>query len=308
MSDFETLPAGDDTEIGPRGINISGGQKARVALSRALFGASAKVVLLDDVLSAVDVHVAHVARRIVDEVLLGSLRDKTRVLVANTFLPLLLPSAHMVVVLGPQGNIDVVGSPAEALSASDWLRDAVASMGGCVLTDAADLPPQDLQHFALGDEAPVTQEPSNALSVYRARTDRVLGVEVCDGSLLVAEDRVVGALNVWAYTAFFREATSKKSAPLGSAIFAFVLILVLARRGVQDNDRCHDHSVDEEFWRRGRSWSWGMDQRLRYVFGGADSDPMCSRGRVLQHCYSHQCAHSRRYVEECVGRFCAPVL
>ena len=50
LSDFETLPAGDDTEIGPRGINISGGQKARVALSRALFGASAKVVLLDDVL------------------------------------------------------------------------------------------------------------------------------------------------------------------------------------------------------------------------------------------------------------------
>ena len=46
--------------------------------------------------------------------------------------------------------------------------------------------------------------------------------------------RVVGALNVWAYTAFFREATSKRSAPLGSAIFAFVLFLVLACRTMTD--------------------------------------------------------------------------
>ena len=51
--DLEQLAAGDSTEIGERGINLSGGQKARVALARAVY-ADADVYVLDDVLSAVD--------------------------------------------------------------------------------------------------------------------------------------------------------------------------------------------------------------------------------------------------------------
>ncbi|KAJ1631469.1 P-loop containing nucleoside triphosphate hydrolase protein, partial [Pavlovales sp. CCMP2436] len=54
--DLASLPAGDATEIGERGINLSGGQKARVALARACY-ADADVYLLDDVLSAVDAEV-----------------------------------------------------------------------------------------------------------------------------------------------------------------------------------------------------------------------------------------------------------
>ena len=64
--DFAILPAGDMTEIGERGINLSGGQKARVSLARALY-ADADVYLLDDPLSAVDAHVArHLWRRAVE--------------------------------------------------------------------------------------------------------------------------------------------------------------------------------------------------------------------------------------------------
>lgn len=51
--DLAALPAGDETELGERGINLSGGQKARVALARALYS-QRSVVLLDDPLSAVD--------------------------------------------------------------------------------------------------------------------------------------------------------------------------------------------------------------------------------------------------------------
>eukprot|EP00936_MAST-01D_sp_MAST-1D-sp1_P000713 g713.t1 len=51
--DLEQLAAGDSTEIGERGINLSGGQKARVALARAVY-ADADVYVMDDVLSAVD--------------------------------------------------------------------------------------------------------------------------------------------------------------------------------------------------------------------------------------------------------------
>ena len=56
--DFKILPAGDSTEIGERGINLSGGQKARIGLARAGY-TGADVYLLDDPLSAVDNSVAH---------------------------------------------------------------------------------------------------------------------------------------------------------------------------------------------------------------------------------------------------------
>jgi len=50
--DFDVLEDGDQTEIGARGVSLSGGQKARVALARAVY-ARTKHVLLDDPLSAV---------------------------------------------------------------------------------------------------------------------------------------------------------------------------------------------------------------------------------------------------------------
>ena len=43
----------DETVIGERGINISGGQKARISLARAIYS-NADIFLLDDPLSAVD--------------------------------------------------------------------------------------------------------------------------------------------------------------------------------------------------------------------------------------------------------------
>jgi len=52
-SDLLLLPRGDQTEIGERGVNLSGGQKARVSLARAIY-ATSDVVFLDDPLSALD--------------------------------------------------------------------------------------------------------------------------------------------------------------------------------------------------------------------------------------------------------------
>lgn len=54
--DLAILPHGDMTEIGEKGINLSGGQKARVSLARAVYQ-NYDVYLLDDPLSAVDSHV-----------------------------------------------------------------------------------------------------------------------------------------------------------------------------------------------------------------------------------------------------------
>lgn len=54
--DIKIFPQGVETEIGEKGINISGGQKARLSLARALYSEN-DICLLDDILSAVDVHV-----------------------------------------------------------------------------------------------------------------------------------------------------------------------------------------------------------------------------------------------------------
>jgi ABC-type multidrug transport system fused ATPase/permease subunit len=62
-SDIAALPGGDQTEIGERGINLSGGQKARVSLGRACYSDS-DIIILDDILSAVDAHVARCTIRI----------------------------------------------------------------------------------------------------------------------------------------------------------------------------------------------------------------------------------------------------
>jgi ABC-type multidrug transport system fused ATPase/permease subunit len=51
--DLEILEDGDMTEIGEKGITLSGGQKARVSLARAVYS-RAQNVFMDDVLSAVD--------------------------------------------------------------------------------------------------------------------------------------------------------------------------------------------------------------------------------------------------------------
>ena len=56
-SDLEQLAEGDLTQIGERGLAISGGQRSRIALARAAYS-NAQVVLLDDPLAAVDGAVA----------------------------------------------------------------------------------------------------------------------------------------------------------------------------------------------------------------------------------------------------------
>jgi ABC-type multidrug transport system fused ATPase/permease subunit len=95
VEDFASLPDGDETQVGERGISLSGGQKARLTLARAVY-ARADIYLLDDVLSAVD---QHVGRHIIDNVLgpNGLLASKTRILATNS-IPVLM-EAHFIVLL-----------------------------------------------------------------------------------------------------------------------------------------------------------------------------------------------------------------
>ncbi|KAL7749719.1 hypothetical protein RI367_004947 [Sorochytrium milnesiophthora] len=81
LLDLETLPEGDHTLIGDKGITLSGGQKARVSLARAVY-ADADIYLLDDCLSAVDAHVdKHIFRNVIGKG--GVLSGKTVILVTH---------------------------------------------------------------------------------------------------------------------------------------------------------------------------------------------------------------------------------
>ncbi|KAL6424783.1 hypothetical protein ACFW04_010016 [Cataglyphis niger] len=77
--DFSLLPYGDKTIVGERGISLSGGQRARINLARAIY-AEADIYLMDDPLSAVD---AHVGKHMFEECIDKYLRGKTRILVTH---------------------------------------------------------------------------------------------------------------------------------------------------------------------------------------------------------------------------------
>ncbi|KAJ2807332.1 Multidrug resistance-associated protein 1 [Coemansia guatemalensis] len=95
VEDMATWPAGDMSVIGENGINISGGQRARLALARTLYS-QADIYVLDDPLSAVD---AHVRRHILEHVILdsGLLAGKLRII--STHALHIVPFSHQVVTL-----------------------------------------------------------------------------------------------------------------------------------------------------------------------------------------------------------------
>ncbi|XP_039312865.1 probable multidrug resistance-associated protein lethal(2)03659 isoform X2 [Solenopsis invicta] len=79
IRDFQQFPQGDQTVVGERGSSLSGGQKARVNLARALYRQS-DIFLLDDPLSAVD---AHVSKHLFQECIQRYLAGKTRILATH---------------------------------------------------------------------------------------------------------------------------------------------------------------------------------------------------------------------------------
>ena len=105
--DIALLSAGVETEIGERGLNLSGGQRARVSLARAAYATLSgfcRVVLLDDPLAAVDVHVAkHIFEHCICGILLKGLN--TCVIMA-THHQNLAARADVVVQLAADGTMD----------------------------------------------------------------------------------------------------------------------------------------------------------------------------------------------------------
>ncbi|KAJ0161630.1 Metal resistance protein YCF1 [Colletotrichum tanaceti] len=124
VDDFVQLPDGDETVVGERGISLSGGQKARVALARAVY-ARADIYLLDDVLSAVD---SHVGRHIIENVLgpRGLLNTKTRILATNA-IAVLTEASYITMIR--DGEIVERGTYKQLVAMKGMVNDLIKTAG-----------------------------------------------------------------------------------------------------------------------------------------------------------------------------------
>ena len=113
------LPFGLDTRIGEQGMSLSGGQRQRLSLARAIVAAPA-ILVLDDTLSALDVH----TEAVVTEALRNVLRGVTGVVVANRASTVLLADR---VALLEKGTITHVGTHSELLATVPRYRYLLAA-------------------------------------------------------------------------------------------------------------------------------------------------------------------------------------
>lgn len=122
--DMVLFESGDQTDIGANGVNLSGGQKWRLAFARALYSRSG-ILILDDIFSALD---AHVGKFIYDHALTGELgRERTRILVTH-HISLCLPLAEYCVFLA-NGTVELAGSKTDLRQKgllSNYVKDETA--------------------------------------------------------------------------------------------------------------------------------------------------------------------------------------
>ncbi|KAI0325198.1 P-loop containing nucleoside triphosphate hydrolase protein [Cubamyces sp. BRFM 1775] len=112
--DLSLFEAGDQTEVGEKGITLSGGQKARVTLARTVYS-DADILLLDDVTKKTAALDVHTSKWIVDKCLKGDLLQGRTVILVTHNVAMVSPIADFVVSMGSDGRILSQGSLLSAL-------------------------------------------------------------------------------------------------------------------------------------------------------------------------------------------------
>ncbi|KAJ7801107.1 hypothetical protein B0H14DRAFT_2386708, partial [Mycena olivaceomarginata] len=167
---LELWGAGDETEVGEKGLTLSGGQKARVTLARAIY-ANTEIILMDDVLAALDVHTA---RWIVDKCLSGDLiKNRTVILVTHNVV-MTSKIAEFVVSLGLDGRVHSQGSVSDTLEQDEQLAKEVTKDQEILElaekeldpTTALDNPPKKDGKLVIPEEIAIGHVSWKALGLY----------------------------------------------------------------------------------------------------------------------------------------------
>lgn len=206
QDDLKILAAGLKTEIGERGINLSGGQKARVALARAVYN-DADIYLLDDPISAVD---AHVGMHLVEHCITGALSGKTRFLVTHQLN--ILPVCDVVLILDHDGTVKASGTYQELMQSGIDLTQYLGHKDE--EKEDADKKGKKEQDSSKADEASSTDSGAGAASVKKDGAvegkgegegesgDKSKKEEAKDGALTTVEERKEGNVTIETYTSY----------------------------------------------------------------------------------------------------------
>ncbi|KAF4576944.1 hypothetical protein EYR36_004928 [Pleurotus pulmonarius] len=191
--DLNSLPQGEETEIGEKGINLSGGQKARVALARAAYS-DTDIAILDDPISALD---AHVGKAVLENCLLsGPLADRTRILVTHALH--VLPKVDYIYVV-ENGQIVEQGTY------TNLVRSNLAFA-------------RVLEEFGSQENTPGTLEQADRKQTQAQDEKFQAGPLDAPSQLMQEEERVTGAVTWGTYSKYFN---------FGGGIFWVALIIVL---------------------------------------------------------------------------------
>lgn len=164
-SDLAMFPDGEQTEIGERGITISGGQKQRLNIARAIYSNS-ELVLLDDPLSAVD---AHVGRQIMDKAICGLLRDRCRVLATHQLH--VLGRCDRIIVMD-QGRIHAVDTFENLMRNDEVFRSIMSSTAQL---ESSDETPSHNTEIQPAEEKPKSEGSGAALMQMEERATASMG-------------------------------------------------------------------------------------------------------------------------------------
>ena len=193
-ADIEQLPGGDGCEIGERGINLSGGQKARVALARACYQ-EADIYLLDDVLSAVD---AHVGVHLVQHCIKGLLRGRGATVLMATHQTHFLAECDLCVLLREM-RVHQVAPPSEIDGL--LIRSPSTSSSPDSPAPARPPPPATAAGAAAAGAAAAAAAPKQRRASAKPRATRAAHSQ---GRLIAGESRERGLVNATVWGTYVR--------------------------------------------------------------------------------------------------------
>ena len=220
---------GEEAEIGAHGINVSGGQKARLSLARCCYS-EASIVLLDDPLAAVDARVGH---RLFHECICGELKGRTRVMTTNALQ--YLAYCDQIVLLKDRrvafdGDYAAFTRSPYAGIASACGEDGNASQDSLSSQDHEDNPSQDHEDNPSQDheDNPSRDHEDNPSQDHEDNTDNN-NASQDHTTLTTAEEKATGSISLSVLTSY----ASAFGKGLTSGVVAMLLLTVVSMTASQ---------------------------------------------------------------------------